>query len=256
MLKATSDRYANQCVLCCTIMFLMFSGCEQENSFHCPLTSEREFEHTFRCHLENIKGLVKFSELTVPECISNALSKAEGRKQIGANYRFIPVYCSIREHECFGDAKSDSRDEGFRMEVRSLGDRVARCDLERIWLIAVLESHHTGYCDVVETSLANITHGMGSSWSNFGFGDFWCRCHDPRLGWGDEKLFWNALVANGSCKMYFLLDDGSAWGRRHGRTCCDASKLKLMLDRLNKKGVLIEMTPVAASKQECVMECR
>ena len=250
-----SNRYANVCVLCCNIIALMFFGCRREDSFCCFQVSESEFEKSFYRYIGHINGLVKLRELAVLQSVSNALVKAEQRKKIGVNCHVIPVYCSIREVESPESSKSNC-EGGIRLEFRGFGDRVGRRDLNSIWLIVVLPSHIDGYYDVLETSLANIAHGMGSSWSNLGFGDFWCRCNDPRLGWGSENLIWHALIAKGSCKMYLLLDDGIEWGRRHGRTSHETAELKRKLEWLNRNGVLVELVAVAASKQECVLECR
>lgn len=250
-----SNKYINLCALCCTIMSIMFLGCKREDYFCCLPTSEREFARSLRGCLSRCDGLVELREAAISESVSNALVKAKQRKQIGANYRIIPVYCSICEPECYGNSELKCRGDGLCLRFSNFGVRAEWSDLKSIWLIAVFQANSVGYSEVIETSLANITHGMGSSWSDFRFGDFKCRCYDPRLGWG-EKLSWNALVANGECKMYLLLDDGSAWGRRHGRTFSEASKLKCSLNRYKGKGVLIELIPVAASKQECVLECR
>lgn len=252
-----SKKFTKVCACCFTIVVMLLSGCKRENSSHCLRTSEVEFEKSFRSHLRSIKGLVELRKVEVSESVSNAYAKAERRKELGANYRVVPVFCSVREAECTGNSQLKCGEgEGFRFEFRSFGDRVKWCDLDNIWLIMVLPSHLDGYCDVVETSLSNITHGMGSSWSDFGFGDFCCRCNDPRLGWGREKVLWNKLIANGKCKLYVLLDDGMTWGRRHGRSLREFSKLKNRLARLNEKGVLIELVPVAASGQECVLQCQ
>lgn len=246
----------NTWVLCSAIVVLMFPGCKRGDSFDCSQVSEMEFEKSFKCCLKHIDGLVELRELAIPESISNAYFKAAQRKRLGVDCHVIPVYCSIQGVEALEDSKVNCAGCGFRLEIRNFGERIERRDLNNIWLIVVLPSHSEGYCDVLETSLANITRGMGSSWSDLGFGDFWCRCNDPRLGWGSEKVVWNALMANGLCKMYLLLDDGIAWGRRHGRTFHDASKFKSTLEWLNKKGVLTELVVIAASEQECVLECR
>ena len=241
-------------VLGVAVVMTVLSSCMRDDVVLSSQESVDEFENRFQRHLGRMKDVVHLQRLTISESISNAFVKAEKRKGVMANHNVIPIYCTLREDDRQQDLTVNAN-RGFYIEVRSFGCRVSWNDLNQIWLIVVLPSLSEGHCDVLECSLANIVHGMGSAWSNYGFGTFWCRCNDPRLGWGSECLSWHTIVAEGSCKMYLLLDTGDSWGRRPGRTVFALSEFEKRLERLNKLGVLVELVPVAYSKKECILQC-
>lgn len=242
-------------VLYMAAMLLILSACSRNDVLDCSSESMREFEAHVKWEVDQIKERVVLRPLSVQVSVSNAFEKARKRKKCGANYGVVPVYCSIKEDDFRRDRDTDSQ-KGFRIDIEHFGTRVSRDDLDQIWLMIALPSRSDGRCEVIESSLWNIKHGMGSSWSMYEFGDFWCRCNDPRLGWGEESLSWHTIVAEGSCKLFLLMDSGKAWGRKHGRKFYKQSAFEMYLQRLKDRGVVVELVPIAYSKKECFLECR
>ena len=242
-------------VLCMAAMLLILSACSRNDVLDCSHESMREFEAHVKWEVDQIKERVDLRPLSVQASVSNAFEKARKRKKCGANYGVVPVYCSIGEDDFRRDQDTDSH-KGFRIDIENFGTRVSWDDLDQIWLMIVLPSRSDGRCEVIESSLWNIKHGMGSSWSMYEFGDFWCRCNDPRLGWGEESLSWHTIVAEGSCKLFLLMDSGKAWGRKHGRKFYGQSAFENNLQRLKDLGVVVELVPIAYSKKKCFLECR
>lgn len=240
-----------------TLTFLLsLSACCRDDFASCSSRAANEFEKGIVVRIAQMKVPGALERIAIQPLISNACLKVRKRQKIGVNCKLAPVCCFIRDRKVNPASKRDGQ-RGFELEVEYLGEKVGWSNLDDFWLIVVVPSQASeGCCEVWESSLGNIVHGMGVCPSTDGYGTLYFRCNDPRLGWGNCEYEWPRKVFDGECKLYLVMDAGQAWGRRFGRSISETSLLEKRLARLDEKGVLIELVPKACSNVECLLECK
>ena len=204
----------------------------------------------------------------VRRCLTNALRLARARVLCEATYDVIPLYCQLSDGKGDEDILGGTGNR-FVLDVWGCGARKAwrddvldSDDTHRIWLVFETFDRSSGQYMVVASSLENLVHGLGSSWSGGkdggvgGYGATEYRCNDLLLGLEREPGSWIGKVAEGESRLYFLLGDARRFGFRIGRVVHGESDWRRRVDSLKAQGLLVEMVPLARSAGGCFLECR
>lgn len=204
----------------------------------------------------------------VRRCLTNAFCMARERALLEATCDVIPLYCRLNEGKA-GEGVLGGTGNRFVLDVWGCGARKAwrddvldSDDTHRIWLVFETFDRSSGQYMVVASSLENLVHGLGSSWSGGkdggvgGYGATEYRCNDLLLGLEREPGSWIWEVAEGESRLYFLLGDARRFGFRIGRVVHGESDWRTRVDSLKAQGLLVEMVPLARSAGGCFLECR
>ena len=204
----------------------------------------------------------------VRRCLTNAFCMARERALLEATCDVIPLYCQL------SDGKGDEdilggKGNRFVLDVWGCGARKAwrddvldSDDTHRIWLVFETFDRTSRRYMVVASSLENLVHGLGSSWSGGkdggvgGYGATEYRCNDLLLGMERKSGTWVGKVAEGESRLYFLLGEARRFGFRIGRVVHGESDWRRRVDSLKAQGLLVEMAPLARSAGGCFLECR
>ena len=244
------------------------SGCRRDNVVD-RLSEEEEADcaRMVSRRMQKAVGGVGLTREQFHKCLTNALRMARARVLREATYDVIPLYCQL------SDGKGDEdilggKGNRFVLDVWGCGRRRAWYDdvsdagddAHRIWLVFETFDRSSGQYMVVASSLENLVHGLGSSWSNRkgvgGYGATQYRCNDLLLGMERKSETWVRKVADGECRLYFLLGDARRFGFRIGRVVHGESDWRRRVDSLKAQGLLVEMVPLAISAGGCFLECR
>lgn len=206
--------------------------------------------------VKRLKNTEIIAERDVCGSISNAVVLANIRKNVGAYYGVIPIYCFLSDSEQTRRVSESARDT-FDIQVVGFGDRDAWNEMEKIWLIVMRNVADAENCEVLASSLRNLTRSYGSLYSSHNhFGRYSYRQLDPYFGFDVCDIKWKSEVARSHVSMYLLLDSGAALGLRHGRSVYPVKEWNSRVAQLKKRGVIVEMIPILDSNDKCLLECR
>lgn len=254
--------------LALTTLLTALSGCRRDSVVDC-LSEEEESDcaRMVSRRMQKTAGVAGLTREQFHRCLTNAFRMARERAFREATYDVIPLYCQLSDGN--GDEGIlDGERNRFVLDVWGSGTRKAwrddvldsGDDVHRIWLAFETFDRSSGQYEVFASSLENLVHGLGSSWSNRkgvgGYGATQYRCNDLLLGMERESESWVRKVADGECRLYFLLGDGHRFGFRIGRTVYGASDWRARVESLKMQGVLVEMIPLAKFGKGCFLECR
>ena len=245
------------------------SGCRRANVVD-GLSEEEEagLAREVSRRMQKDFGGVGLAREQVRRCLTNAFCMARERALLEATCDVIPLYCQLSDGKGDEDILGGTGNR-FVLDVWGCGARKAwrddvldSDDTHRIWLVFETFDRSSGQYMVVASSLENLVHGLGSSWSGGkdggvgGYGATQYRCNDLLLGMERKSETWVGKVADGECRLYFLLGDARRFGFRIGRVVHGESDWRRRVDSLKAQGLLVEMVPLAISAGGCFLECR
>ncbi len=251
------------------MLLAVLSGCHRDSMI--DWLSEEEEADCARMvsrRMQKVSGSEGLTRERFHRCLTNALRMARARVLLEATYDVIPLYCKLSDGEGDEDVLG-GKGNRFVLDVWGSGARKAwrddvmdpgDDDAHRIWLLFETFDRSSGQCTVVASSIENLVHGLGSSWSNErdvgGYGATQYRCNDLLLGLERKSESWVRKVADGECRLYFLLGASRRFGFRIGLTAYASSDWRARVDSLKSQGLLVEMTPLARFDRGCFLECR